>query len=120
MIVNKILLENQYVPEIPENVAYNSYTLNPDGETYTLQGVSFTNGVPLKITALQGKLLLAQMGKIDQIEEIVNISGPPEQIYWRYSNDWERTSPIINRLAPMVGMSQSELDQFFIKASKLY
>jgi len=119
MIVKKILIDNAFVPDIPENIAYTSCTLNPDGETYTLTGVSFTNGMPLKISTLQGKLLLAQMGKIDQIEAMIQQSGRPEQIYWEYATEWERTSPILNRLAPVVGLSQADLDQFFINASKL-
>ena len=33
--------------------------------------------------------------------------------------EWERASPILNRLSPMIGMDQDGLDQFFISASKL-
>jgi hypothetical protein len=76
--------------------------------------------VPVKISQLQGKLLLAQMGLIDQIEEMINQSGRSEKIYWTSATEWERTSPILNRLAPTIGMSQADLDQFFINASKLY
>jgi hypothetical protein len=75
--------------------------------------------VPATITTLQGKLLLVKMGLIDQIEEMITQSGRPEQIYWEYATEWERTSPILNRLAPAVGMDQDGLDQFFISASKL-
>ena len=76
--------------------------------------------VPATITTLQGKLLLLKMGLIDQIEEMINQAGRSEQIYWEYAATWERTSPILNRLAPMIGMDQDGLDQFFINASKLY
>jgi len=76
--------------------------------------------VPVKISQLQGKLLLVQMGLIDQIEEMINQSGRSEKIYWESATEWERTSPILNRLAPTIGMSQAALDQFFINASKLY
>jgi len=75
--------------------------------------------VPVKISQLQGKLLLVQMGLIDQIEEMINQSGRPEQIYWTSATEWERTSSILNRLAPTIGMTQEDLDQFFISASKL-
>jgi hypothetical protein len=119
MIVNKILIDNQYVPDIPDGTIYESAFLNPDGETYTLTGVTEINGVPLVISTLQGKLLLVQMGLLDMLEDMINQAGQPEKIYWEYATTWERASPILNRLAPMIGMSQEDLDQFFINASKL-
>jgi len=75
--------------------------------------------VPHTITTLQGKLLLIKMGLLDTLEAIIQTAGQPEKVYWEYSATWERASPILNRLAPMIGMSQSDLDQFFISASKL-
>ena len=95
------------------------YQLNADGETYTVD-VEWIAEIPYKISQLQGKLLLAQMGLIDQIEAMINQAGRPEQIYWEYATEWERTSPILNRLAPTIGMDQDGLDQFFINASKIY
>jgi len=120
MIVNKILIKNQFVPDIPEGTIFESYFLNEDGETYTVTGVNEINGVPMVISQLQGKLLLAQMGLIDQIEAMINQAGKPEQIYWEYATEWERTSPILNRLAPTIGMDQDSLDQFFIDASLIH
>lgn len=119
MIVKKILLDNQYVPDIPQGTIYESVYLNPDGETYTITGVKEINGVPLVISTLQGKLQLIKMNLLDQIEMIIAQAGQEELIYWEYAITWERTSPILNRLAPMIGMSHEDLDKFFINASKL-
>jgi hypothetical protein len=119
MIVNKILLDNQYVPDLPEGAVYESYFLNEDGLTYTVTGVTELNGVPLTISTLQGKLQLIKMGLLDTIEGMITQEGAAEKIYWEYAIEWERSSPILNRLAPAVGMDQNGLDQFFISASKL-
>ena len=37
MTVNKILKDNEYVPDLPEGMEYESYSLNPDGQTYTVK-----------------------------------------------------------------------------------
>ena len=77
------------------------------------------NKVPAIISTLQGKLQLLNLGLIDTIEAIISQSGQAEKIYWKDSTTWERSSPILNRLAPVIGMNQESLDQFFIDASKL-
>lgn len=77
------------------------------------------NKVPAIISTLQGKLQLLNIGLIDSIEAIIEQSGQAEKIYWKDSTTWERSSPILNRLAPVIGMTQEGLDQFFIEASKL-
>jgi len=120
MIVNKILLDNQYVPDLPEGTVYESCFLNEDGLTYTVVGLTELNGVPLTISTLQGKLQLIRMGLLDTIEGMISQQGAQEKIYWEYATTWERSSSILNRLAPTIGMTQEALDQFFISASKLY
>lgn len=75
--------------------------------------------VPHTITTLQGKLQLIKMGLLDTLEAMIQQAGQPEKVYWEYSATWERSSPILNRLAPMIGMSATDLDTFFIQASKL-
>jgi len=75
--------------------------------------------VPHTITKGQGKLQLLILGIFTQVEAIIYQSGNMEKIYWNDWEIWERSSPILNRLAPNVGMSPSDLDQFFIEASKL-
>jgi hypothetical protein len=119
MIVKKILKNNQYVPDLPEGLVYESCTLNLDGETYTIKGLKEINGVPVRITTLQGKLQLINMDLLDKVEEIIYSAGSREKVYWEYAINWERSNPIINGFAAAIGMTQEELDSFFIEASKL-
>lgn len=73
---------------------------------------------PQEISQLQGKLHLSAIGLFDTVEGIVGQAGQSTKIYWQTAATWQRTSPIIAVLAGQLGMSEQELDEFFIQASK--
>ena len=73
--------------------------------------------IPHSITQGQGKLTLLAMGLLPTVEYIVSQAGEEEKIYWEYWATWTRDSVILNRIAPMIGWGDSELDEFFVKAS---
>jgi hypothetical protein len=75
--------------------------------------------VPMSITNGQGKMQLLRLGLYEQVEALIMQSGTQEKIYWNDWDNWRRDSPIIQRLAPTVGMTDEDLDQFFIEAAKL-
>jgi hypothetical protein len=77
--------------------------------------------VPFSITQLQGKLQLDVMGLYEQVEAMINQSGTQAKIYWNTAANWERNSPILNRLAVVIFPTDTDaqLDQFFKDASKL-
>ena len=76
--------------------------------------------VPFSISRLQGRLQLHKLGMLEAVQAIVNQSPIEVQLYWNEAATWERQSPILNQMAPAIGMSQQQLDQFFIDAEKLY
>jgi hypothetical protein len=77
--------------------------------------------VPKSISQLQGKLQLDLMGLYLQVEAMIEQSGSQAKIYWNTAANWERTSPILNRLAPLIWPVETEnkLDEFFKQAVKL-
>ena len=75
--------------------------------------------VPQEITNGQGKLQLLRLGLFSQVEALILASGDEEKIYWNDWPTWRRDSPIIMRLAPTVGMTDEDVDAFFIEAGKL-
>jgi len=77
--------------------------------------------VPKQITQLQGKLKLDLMGLYLTVEAMIEQSGSQAKIYWNTAANWERDSPILNQLAPMIWPenTQENLDEFFIEAIKL-
>jgi hypothetical protein len=109
--IEQAMLENGFDPIDLENIDIAEAPFPPT--------ILEANKVPAIISTLQGKLQLLKLGLIDTIEAIIKQSGQAENIYWKDSSTWERSSPILNRLAPVIGMSQEGLDQFFIDASKL-
>ena len=77
--------------------------------------------VPKQITQLQGKLQLDIIKIYDNVEAMIDQSGSQAKIYWNTATNWDRDSPILNRLAPMIWPqeTQDNLDEFFKQASKL-
>jgi hypothetical protein len=74
---------------------------------------------PQKISQLQGKLHLSAIGLFDTVEGIVRQAEQPTKIYWQTAATWQRTSPIIAGVAGQLGMSEQEIDEFFIQAAKI-
>jgi hypothetical protein len=76
--------------------------------------------VPLSISKLQAMIMLGRLGIKDGVLNLVSTSDNLEvQSYFEYAATWERASPIINSLAPALGMSQLDLDNFFSEAEKI-
>lgn len=76
--------------------------------------------VPFSITPTQGRIMLATMGILDQVNAMMEASEDPAmKIYWEYSLSWDRHSEYILSAANLLGMSEEDLNEFFIAASKI-
>lgn len=76
--------------------------------------------VPYSITPGQGKIMLRRIGKREQVEQIVAQSGDGElQDWYEYALSWERENPYITSMANLLGMSEQDLDEFFVGASEI-
>ena len=72
------------------------------------------------ITPAQGRLALAAAGLLPAVlaaipEDELN----PLRIYWEYAVSWDRFSPYVTGLAQSIGLTEEQLDNFFIEASKI-
>ncbi|MEM4359956.1 MAG: hypothetical protein QXT45_05455 [Candidatus Bilamarchaeaceae archaeon] len=81
-------------------------------------------GVPRSVTARQFRSALVLRNiATEQIISVINLLPSPQKelalIAWEYSNEFERDNPLLNQLAPLLNISQQELDEFFIFASTL-
>jgi hypothetical protein len=72
-----------------------------------------------RITRLQGMLMLQNIGKYDEVDAIMQQAPRPTQIAFYNANYWERDSQMINEAGQIIGMSETELNQFFIAASQI-
>lgn len=74
--------------------------------------------VPYSITPGQGKIMLRRIGKRELVEQIVAQSSDGElQDWYEYALSWERDNPYITSMANLLGMSEQDLDEFFVGAS---
>ena len=76
------------------------------------------NVVPTKITRLQAKLQLLEIGFLDEVEEMVKQDRRVE-LYWTDAQSIERNHPILNQMVTALGLTSEQLDNLFIEASKL-
>jgi response regulator RpfG family c-di-GMP phosphodiesterase len=42
-----------------------------------------------------------------------------QRLAWENATDWERTSPTLNALAQMLGLTDTEVDDLFVAASQV-
>jgi hypothetical protein len=77
--------------------------------------------IPPTVTRFQALATLAASGWLDTIH--VYIDALPrnnvQRLAFENATDWERTSPTVNALAQMLGLSDAQVDDLFIAASQV-
>ena len=74
--------------------------------------------VPQSITMRQARLYLLSLNLLDEVEVIV-AQNRAWYIEWEYANEVLRTNQLIPALQQSLGLSDSDIDNMFIEASKL-
>lgn len=79
--------------------------------------------VPQTVTMRQARLALLGAGYLAAVEAAIAALPSPTkeavQIEWEYAQEVERSRGIVAELGTVLGLSESELDNLFIVASKL-
>lgn len=79
--------------------------------------------VPTSITMRQARLALLQAGKLSAIDTaLASLPSPQKeqaQIEWEYGSEVERHNGWIESLAPMLGMTEEEVDGLFVLGATL-
>ena len=94
------------------------------GETYIPEvGFIFVSKavptiIPKSITMRQARLYLYSVDKLEDVEAMVQIRKD-WQIEWEYTSEVERSSLLISTIKDKLGLSDIEVDDMFIAASKL-
>lgn len=73
---------------------------------------------PDVITPLQFKLQLLEMNLVKDVEDIL-VNDPKAKIYYENVQSVEKSSPVLLDIASKLGMSQTDIDDFFIKAKAI-
>lgn len=74
-----------------------------------------------KMTRLQARLVLAQVGKLEEIDNAISQLPvtDPGRIYYENATEWYRDNPILNQMAPAFGITSEQLDEMFVLGPQL-
>lgn len=75
--------------------------------------------VPSSVSPHQVRLLLLQRNILDQVEEMILQQDRATQIAWNYSNKFRRDDPLLAKISASLGLSDKDIDDFFVDAAKL-
>lgn len=78
----------------------------------------FKATVPSSITPRQARLKLLEADLLDNLEAVIT-TNRAWQIEWEYATEVQRDSPLIAAVAVQAGLTELQIDQMFIEASKL-
>ena len=116
MIVEKILLDGEFVPDIPEGLEYKSATYRVETDDYILT-FSPEQLEAQRITPAQGRAQLSRDSKLAAVATYIEQSDNEElKIFWEYSTFWDRNTPTVKALAQAFSI---ELDSFWASAKAI-
>lgn len=77
--------------------------------------------IPQTVTRFQARVALVQAGHFDTIDTYIATLPKTDvkRLAWENAAEWERTSPTLNALAVMLGLTSAQVDELFIAASKI-
>lgn len=76
--------------------------------------------VPTQITPRQIRQQLTAIGLRQTAEDLISSSSDYNlKDWWEYSQDFQRSHPILKEMGEKLGMNEDDMDNFFIEASKL-
>lgn len=78
-------------------------------------GRAVTTNTPLECTPAQMRLALHRAGLLDTVQAIAD-SDPEASIVWEYATVILRSSPFIAALQGQSGLTESQIDDLFVRA----
>lgn len=75
--------------------------------------------VPASVTPRQVRLLLLQQGLLTNVEAMIKAADQATQITWEFASEFRRNDPLLEQLSKNLGLTDAQVDQFFIAAAAL-
>lgn len=79
--------------------------------------------IPQAVTMRQARLALYGAGLLATVNSAIagmtGAQGEAARIEWEFSSEVKRNQPLVMALAPVLGMTQAQLDQLFVTAAGL-
>ena len=77
--------------------------------------------IPATVTRFQALAVLAAGGYLPTIRTYIATldQNNVQRLAWENATDWERSSPTLNALATMLGLTDAQVDDLFVAASQV-
>lgn len=75
--------------------------------------------VPQVVSSRQARLVLLNQGLLANVEAMIAQQDTATRITWEYATEFRRDDPLLTSLAANLGLSDEEIDDFFVQASGL-
>ena len=83
------------------------------------RGIVAAVPVPQEVSPRQVRLLLRRQGLLEQVNAMIATQDEDTQIEWQYAETFKRQNPLLLRLAANLGLSEQQIDEFFIAAAQI-
>ena len=104
--------------EEPKQDGFYATEVAPINNKQTWELIEIPKVVPRSITPLQSKLQLLEVGLLDDVDVMI-ATDRKVQLYWEYASVIERDNDVLLLMAGQLGLTEDQLDELFINASKL-
>jgi len=77
--------------------------------------------IPATVTRFQALATLAAAGHLDAVHTYIDTlpRSNVQRLAFENATDWERTSPTVNALATMLGLTDAQVDELFMAAAQV-
>ena len=104
--------------EMPVMEGFYAVEVEPVDYKQTWVLVPIVEEIPQSVTRLQAKLALLDMGMLDAVEVLLN-NDRRAKIYWEDAVTLERQNPTLLGMASSLNLTEQDLDNLFLAASKI-
>lgn len=131
LLINDSFKETRFYTDKPDDIPHKNVKWIPvlreigtpfeglEGGNWVIRSVDPNTIPPYSITPRQCRLLLLQQGLLSDVENMIASQDEATKITWEYALEFRRDDPLLLQLAKNLNLTEEQIDQFFIAASKL-